>query len=74
MAKEDPMEFDGVVTEVGRSAIFTVKVDEPAGHTIIATINGKMRSHNIKVLLGDRVKVETSPYDLSRGRIVLRVR
>ncbi len=70
MAKEDMVEMEGVISDVLPSATFRVQLDN--GHQIIATIGGKMRSHRIRVLSGDRVRVEVSPYDLSRGRITFR--
>lgn len=70
MAKEEALEMEGTVTEVLPSAMFQVSLDN--GHTVLATIGGKMRRFRIRVLAGDRVKVEVSPYDLSRGRITFR--
>ncbi len=70
MAKEDMVELEGVVTEVLPSATFRVELDN--GHMVLATIGGKMRRFRIRVLTGDRVKVEVSPYDLTRGRITFR--
>lgn len=70
MAKEDMIELEGVITDVLPSAMFRVELDN--GHTVLATIAGKMRRFRIRVLQGDRVKVEVSPYDLSRGRITFR--
>jgi translation initiation factor IF-1 len=68
--KERGLVVDGVVTEKLPSTNFRVKLD--TGHEILAHISGKMRRHFIKILPGDRVKVELSPYDLTRGRIVYR--
>ena len=70
MPKEDMLQFDGEVTESLPSAMFRVKLDND--HEIIATISGRMRKHYIRILPGDRVSVEVSPYDLSKGRIVYR--
>jgi translation initiation factor IF-1 len=70
VAKEDMIELEGVITDVLPSAMFRVELDN--GHTVLATIAGKMRRFRIRVLQGDRVKVEVSPYDLSRGRITFR--
>ena len=70
MAKQDLIELEGVVTDVLPSATFRVTLDN--GHNVLATIGGKMRQFRIRVLTGDRVKVEVSPYDLSRGRITFR--
>lgn len=70
MSKEDVIETEGVVIEVLPNTKF--KVQLPNGHIIIAYISGKMRSSYIRVISGDRVKLEMSPYDLSKGRIVYR--
>ena len=70
MAKQDAIEVDGTVTEALSNAMFRVQLE--SGHVIIAHISGKMRQHYIKILPGDRVKVEMSPYDLTKGRIVFR--
>ena len=67
MSKQDAIEVDGVITEALSNAMFRVQLEN--GPLIIATISGKMRMHYIKILAGDRVKVEMSPYDLTRGRI-----
>ena len=69
MAKEEGLKMDGVVTDVLPNAMFRVKINE---NTVIGYISGKMRQHDIKILLGDTVEVEFSPYDLSKGRIVRR--
>ena len=68
--KEEAIELEGVITEVLPSAMFRVSLD--AGHVVMATLAGKMRRFRIRVLAGDRVKVDVSPYDLSRGRITYR--
>lgn len=70
MAKEEPIEVEGKVLETLPNAMFRVELDN--GHKILAHISGKMRMHYIKILPGDRVKLEISPYDLSRGRIIYR--
>lgn len=70
MSKEDVIEAQGTVTETLPNAMFRVKLDN--GHTILAHISGKMRMHFIRILPGDRVTVELSPYDLTRGRITYR--
>ena len=70
MAKEELLEFDGVVEEILPNAMFKVRINEK--HTILALISGKMRMHKIRILLGDKVTCELSPYDLSKGRIVFR--
>jgi len=72
MAKEELLEFDGTVTEVLPDGNFRVKLDNE--HEVLAYTAGKMRRFRIKIFPGDRVKVEVSPYDLSRGRIVYRYR
>jgi len=70
MAKEEKIEVDGKILEALPNAMFRVEVD--GGHKILAHISGKMRMHYIKILPGDKVKVELSPYDLTRGRIIFR--
>jgi translation initiation factor IF-1 len=71
MAKDDgKLEVEGTVIEALPSTQFRVELDN--GHEILAYLSGKMRKHYIRILLGDRVRVEISPYDLSRGRIVYR--
>ena len=72
MAQEDKGEFEGEVTEALPIAMFRVKLDN--GHEVLGHIAGKMRRFRIRILPGDRVRVEVSPYDLSRGRIVYRHR
>ena len=67
MAKEAAIEQDGVIVEALSNAMFRVELEN--GHEITAHISGKMRMHYIKILPGDKVKVEMSPYDLSKGRI-----
>ncbi|NPA07161.1 MAG: translation initiation factor IF-1 [Chloroflexi bacterium] len=66
----DKIEVEGVVVEALPDTQFRVKLDN--GHTILAYLSGRMRKHYIRILRGDRVKVEISPYDLTRGRIVYR--
>ena len=70
MAKEEPIEFNGTVTEVLPNAMFRVELEN--GHQILAHTSGKMRKHRIRVLAGDRVNVEMTPYDLTKGRITFR--
>ena len=70
MAKEEPIELQGTVTQVLPNTMFRVELEN--GHKVLAHISGKMRMHFIKILPGDKVTVELSPYDLSRGRIVYR--
>ena len=70
MAKQPSIEQDGVITEALSNAMFKVKLEN--GHEIIAHISGKMRMHYIKILPGDKVKVDMSPYDLTKGRISFR--
>ena len=72
MSKEDLIEFSGTVVELLPNAMFRVTLDN--GHKVLAHISGKMRMHYIKILPGDKVKIELSPYDLARGRIVFRER
>jgi translation initiation factor IF-1 len=70
MAKEEGLKMDGKVIDVLPNAMFRVQMN--AGSTIIGYISGKMRKHDIKILLGDTVEVEFSPYDLTKGRITRR--
>ena len=70
MAKEDLIEMTGQVLEVLPDARYRVKLDN--GHELIAYTNGKMRKHHIRILAGDRVSLELSPYDLTKGRITFR--
>ncbi|MFC1952194.1 translation initiation factor IF-1 [Chloroflexota bacterium] len=70
MPKKEAIEVEGTVTECLPNAMF--RVDLPNGHTVLAHISGKIRKHYIRILLGDRVLIELSPYDLSRGRITYR--
>ena len=70
MSKEDLVEFNGVVTEVLPNAMF--RVDLENGHKILAHTSGKMRKNRIRVLIGDKVTIEMTPYDLSKGRIIFR--
>ena len=72
MVKEEKIEVEGEVVEALPSTTFRVKTDN--GHDVLATISGKMRKHYIRILPGDRVKVELSAYDLQRGRITYRHR
>ncbi len=72
MAKEEQIELEGTVTETLPNTMFRVKLDN--GHVLIAHISGKMRKHYIRILTGDRVKVEMSPYDLTKGRITFRMK
>ncbi|MPZ91279.1 MAG: translation initiation factor IF-1 [Actinobacteria bacterium] len=69
-AKEEGIQVEGTVTETLPNAMFRVKLDN--GHEVLAHISGKMRMHYIRILPGDKVLVELSPYDLSRGRVVYR--
>ena len=71
MAKEDAIEIEGTVIEPLPNAMFRVELEN--GHRVLAHISGKMRMHYIRILSGDRVKVELSPYDLTRGRITYRI-
>jgi translation initiation factor IF-1 len=70
MAKEDAIQAQGTVIETLPNAMFKVELEN--GHRVLAHISGKMRMHYIKILPGDKVQVELSPYDLTRGRIVYR--
>lgn len=71
MAKEASIKLEGMVQEVLPNATFRVKLDD-VDQQVLGVISGKMRQHNIKVMLGDRVEIELSPYDLTRGRITRR--
>ena len=70
--KEEKIEVEGTVVEALPNAQFTVELDN--GHRLLAYLSGKMRRYYIRILLGDRVRVEMTPYDLSRGRITYRYR
>ena len=70
MPKEDAIEVMGTVLETLPNAMFRVQLEN--GHKVLAHISGKMRMHYIKILPGDKVKIELSPYDLARGRIIFR--
>jgi translation initiation factor IF-1 len=72
MAKEEAIEVEGRVVEPLPNAMFRVELDN--GHKVLAHISGKMRMHFIKILPGDKVTVELSPYDLTRGRITYRTK
>ena len=71
MAKEDTLVMEGVVQDVLPNAMFKIKLND-VDKTVLGHLSGRMRTNNIKVLLGDRVQIEFSPYDLSRGRITRR--
>ncbi len=70
--KEEKVEVEGIVVEALPNTMFTIKLEN--GHTVMGYLSGKMRRYYIRILLGDRVKVEMSPYDLSKGRITYRFR
>ena len=70
MAKDDVIQMTGTVDEVLPNAMFRVVLEN--GHRIIATIGGRLRQNNIRILLGDSVNIEMSPYDMNRGRVVYR--
>ncbi|VFP80357.1 translation initiation factor IF-1 [Candidatus Erwinia haradaeae] len=72
MAKEDNIEMQGTVLETLPNTTFRIELDN--GHTVIAHISGKMRKNYIRILTGDKVTVEITPYDLSKGRIIFRSR
>ncbi|MDR1946579.1 MAG: translation initiation factor IF-1 [Desulfovibrio sp.] len=72
MVKEEALEIDGTVQEALPNAMFRVELEN--GHQVLAHISGKMRKFYIRILPGDRVKVEISPYDLTRGRITYRMK
>lgn len=70
MSKEDVVEFMGVVIELLPNAMFRVKLEN--GHVILAHTSGRMRKNRIRILAGDRVTVEMTPYDLTKGRVIFR--
>jgi translation initiation factor IF-1 len=72
MPREKPLEVDGVVTEALANTRFRVKLD--TGHVVIAHVAGRMRKHFIRIVPGDKVRVELTPYDLTKGRITYRER
>ena len=72
MASEETITFDGKIVDTLPNAMFRVELEN--GHTVLAYLSGKMRKYYIRVLLGDRFKVEMSPYDLTKGRITYRHR
>ena len=72
MSRDDAIEVEGTVLEPLPNAMFRVQLDN--GHRVLAHVSGKMRMHFIRILPGDRVKVELSPYDLTRGRITYRAK
>lgn len=72
MAKEESIEMEGTVVETLPNTLFRVKLEN--GHIVTAHISGKMRKHYIRILTGDKVTVQLTPYDLSKGRIVYRAR
>jgi len=73
LAKDDLIPAEGVIIDKQPNAFFKVQVDG-SDHVVLAQISGKMRKHRIRILVGDRVSVEMSPYDLTRGRITYRYR
>ena len=74
MSKDDVIQMQGEVVENLPNATFRVSLDGSTGHEVLAYLSGKMRKHYIRILLGDRVRVEVSEYDLKRGRITYRFR
>lgn len=72
MPKEDAIEVEGIIKESLPNAMFRVELEN--GHLVLAHVSGKMRMHFIRILPGDKVKLELSPYDLTRGRITYRVK
>jgi translation initiation factor IF-1 len=72
MSKEDAIEVEGTVIEPLPNAMFRVELEN--GHKVLAHVSGKMRMHYIQILKGDKVKLELSPYDLTRGRITYRIK
>jgi len=72
MAKEDSIEMEGTIVDTLPNTMFRVELDN--GHVVTAHISGKMRKHYIRIMTGDRVTVELTPYDLTKGRITFRAR
>ena len=72
MAKEERLEFEGTILEALPNAMFRVEIEK--GHVILAYVSGKMRTRFIRILPGDKVKLELSPYDLTKGRITYRLK
>ena len=72
MPKEEAIEVEGIVRDSLPNAMFRVELDN--GHVVLAHVSGKMRMHFIRILPGDKVKMELSPYDLTKGRITFRVK
>jgi translation initiation factor IF-1 len=72
MSKEENLEFDGTIIETLPNTMFRVQLE--SGHVVLGHISGKMRKNYIRILTGDKVKVELTPYDLSKGRITYRAR
>lgn len=70
MAKEELLEFEGTVMEILPNAMFRVTLDN--GHEVLAHTSGRMRKHRIRILLGDKVTIEMTPYDLTKGRVIHR--
>jgi len=70
LAKDDVIELEGVVVDTLPNTTFMVDIGH--GHTVLATISGKLRMNNIRILIGDKVAIQVSPYDLNRGRITWR--
>ena len=70
MVKEQTLEYDGVVTELLKNAMFKIRLDN--GHELTAVTAGKLRKNRIRILQNDRVKVSVSPYDLTKGRVTFR--
>ena len=73
MAKEDLIILEGVIEEVLPNAMFRVRMKDNEAHKIIAVISGRLRQNRIQILQGDKVRVEMSPYDLSKGRVTYRL-
>ena len=70
MVKEQTLEYDGIVTELLKNAMFKIRLDN--GHEVMAVTAGKLRKNRIRILQNDRVKVSVSPYDLTKGRVTFR--
>lgn len=72
MTKEDLLEFEGIVTEILPNAMFRIKLDN--GHIVLGHTSGRMRKNRIRVLAGDKVTVEMTPYDLTKARVIFRAK
>ena len=70
--KGNVIEADGLILKENGNGFFRIELDEPAGHVVLCTISGKLQKHKIRLLEGDRVTIQMSPYDLTHGRVTMR--